>query len=328
MFHGGVGNIDIERILIEEGFTPIVFPYQDNFSVKAKFFRYLHVLNIWLSLPAGSLLFFQFPLYARMHKLLLRMLGLRNSIKIICLVADINGLKDADDSLLEQEINALRSFRYFIVHGEPMEAWLKKHIPHAITSRLYFFDFLTAATEKAADKHGSIVFAGNLVKSGFIHDLHQVAAKQDLHFNIYGPDPGKRFNNQAHIHYKGVYDPYMLPAVVEGAYGLLWDGDSIHGAGGNYGHYMRYISHHKLSLYVLAGLPLIVFDQAGAAAAVTSLNIGITVKSLNEIGEKLAGISAEDYIQMQENMKPIARRIAKGENLKAAIAALLEVMEK
>ena len=91
---------------------------------------------------------------------------------------------------------------------------------------------------------------------------------------------------------------------------------------------MQYISHHKLSLYVLAGLPLIVFDQAGAAETVRSLNIGITVKSLNEIGEKLARLSDADYIQMQENMKPIARRIAEGENLKAAIAALLEVIKK
>ena len=323
-----MGNIDIERILIEEGFTPVVFPYQDSFSVKAKFFRYLHVLKILLSLPAGSLLFFQFPLHARMHKLLLRMLRLRNSIKIICLVADINGLKDADDLLLKQEIKELRSFRYFIVHGKAMEAWLKEHIPHAITSRLYFFDFLATATERTADKHGCIVFAGNLVKSGFIHHLHMVAEKHDLHFNIYGPDPGKSFNNQTHLHYKGVYDPYMLPAVIEGAYGLLWDGDSIHGAGGNYGNYMQYISHHKLSLYVLAGLPLIVFAQAGAAETVTSLNIGITVKSLDEIGEKLAGISDADYIQMQENMKPIASRIVKGENLKAAIAALMEVTEE
>jgi hypothetical protein len=328
VFHGGVGNIDIERILIEDGFTPIVFPYQDNFSLQAKFFRYLHVLKILLSLPAGSLLFFQFPLHARMHKLLLRLLRVGNRTKIICLIADINGLKDADDLLLKQEIKQLRSFRYFIVHGKPMEAWLKEHIPHAITSRLYFFDFLTTATERAADKHGRIVFAGNLIKSRFIHDLHLVAAKHDLHFNIYGPDPGNSFNNQTHVHYKGVYDPYLLPAVIEGAYGLLWDGDSIHGAGGNYGSYMQYISHHKLSLYVLAGLPLIVFDQAGTAEMVRSLNIGIAVKSLDEIGEKLARLSDADYIQMQENMKPIARRIAKGENLKAAIAALLEVMEK
>jgi hypothetical protein len=295
--------------------------------VKAKFFRYLHLLKVCITIPTGSLLFFQFPLYARAHKLLLRMLRLRRSVKVICLVADINGLKDADRSLLAQEISELRRFKYFIVHGEPMEKWLKKHIPDAITSRLQFFDFLAGVAGRTADKNGSFVFAGNLVKSTFINHLHLVAEKHGLHFNVYGPQPGAAFTAHQHVHYKGVFDPYSLPALIEGAYGLVWDGDSIDGAGGNYGDYMPYISHHKLSLYMLAGLPLIVFEEAGSAGMVKALNIGITVKSLYEIRDKLAAITEAAYSQMQENMRPLARRIAKGENLKAAMAALLEQME-
>jgi glycosyltransferase involved in cell wall biosynthesis len=328
VFHGGVGNIDIERILVSEGFIPIIFPYHFDFSLKAKCLRYLYLFKVLFTIPAGSIIFFQFPLYARMHELLVRMLAFRNSIRVICLVADINGLKDGDGQVLRKELALLNRFTFFIVHEKPMENWLKKQVPHAIISHLRFFDFLTSPVNVNREKASVIAFAGNLAKSPFLENLHLVAAKKALTFHIYGPDGTAAMMQQAHVHFKGVHPPYALPALIDGSFGLLWDGESIEGAGGSLGDYMQYITHHKLSLYVLAGLPVIAYAHAGSADMIRNLRIGFTVSTLYDLGEKLEGISDDDYRQMIANMKPVADRIASGRNLKDALNELIQLMNE
>jgi hypothetical protein len=328
VFHGGVGNIDIERILLENGFQAIEFPFHYNFHFKAKALRYLYLLKIFFSLSPDAIIFFQFPLYARMHKLLLRALRLRPSIRVICIIVDVNGLKDGNAEVIKKEIGMLSQFRYFIVHGKPMENWLKANVPRAITSCLNFFDFLTPPAVVSRKKSAIVAFAGNLAKSPFIEKLHLVtSANSELTFHIYGPDASRKMINQPQVILKGIYPPYELPSVLEASFGLLWDGESIEGAGGSLGDYMQYISHHKLSLYILAGLPIIAYENAGSAEMIKKMKIGLTAKTIMEIGQKIKHLSEEDYQLMRSNMKPIASRISKGENLLAAIAGIFEQMK-
>jgi hypothetical protein len=260
-----------------------------------------------------------------MHRLLLRLLRLRPSIRIICLVADINGLKDGDEKVLKDEVRILSRFRYFVVHGKPMEEWLRSKIPHAKISLLYFFDFLATPVEKSRNKCTDIAFAGNLIKSPFLEDLHLVTlVNKDLQFFIYGPEETTGMLNQPGVTLKGVCPPYELAGKMEGGFGLLWDGKSIDGAGGSLGDYMQYISHHKLSLYIIAGLPIIAYENAGSAALIRELNIGITVKSIRDIPGTLALLSDDAYQLMRKNLKPIADKISRGDYLLSAIARITD----
>ena len=74
--HGGVGNTDIESILLTKGFQPVLFPYHESFSIKAKIFRLIHLFRLLLSVPSNAIVIFQFPLYARMNKFFLKWAGL------------------------------------------------------------------------------------------------------------------------------------------------------------------------------------------------------------------------------------------------------------
>src|ERR1700754_1739561 len=91
--HGGIGYVDAEKILLARGYTPVLFPHQDDFSFKAKFNRFLFLLKTVSRIKKGSTVVFLYPVYAAMNRMLVRRLS-RKGIKLICFIADINGLKD------------------------------------------------------------------------------------------------------------------------------------------------------------------------------------------------------------------------------------------
>lgn len=323
--HGGVGGTDAEKILISKGFEAVQLPHQRDFSLKSKLGRLLFLLKTFFSSRSGSVIVFLFPVYAKMGRILIRWLKKKN-VRVICFIADINGLKDGNGELLKKEIGFFRQFDHFIVHNDAMKEWLKKNVsPQAHTATIEFFDFLTTAVAVQRSVSPEIVFAGNLEKSLFLEKLHLLKGRvSSLHFNLYGTGISEKAKGQVNVTYHGISDPYDLPGKLNGSFGLLWDGDSIGKPGGSLGDYMRYISHHKLSLYILSGLPVILPASAGSAPLVESYRIGFTINDLYELEEKIRSISASEYRQMQANMVPLAEKISRGECLGNAIDKLLK----
>lgn len=324
---GGIGCVDAERIMLREGIRPIHFPRHYDFSFSAKLERLAFLLKCACSLPAGSILVFQYPLYARMNRLLLSLLRFRKSIRVICSVADINGLKLGDETQLKRDIRFFQRYRYFVVHNETMRSWLQQYVPKARMAVTSFFDFLAAPVATERSLSFEIAFAGNLYKSLFLEQLPGLTAAQPrLSFHIYGPNATAYMQDGPGIRYEGAYAPYEMPALLRGAFGLVWDGDGISGAEGSMGRYMHYISHHKLSLYLVSGLPVIVYDQAGSAPLVKKYGLGITIGSLYEIEEKIRSLSEEEYRSMCRNAREMGRKIASGDGLSTALSSLLSAM--
>ncbi len=270
------------------------------------------------TISEDSIVVFQFPLYPRMYQMMLRQIR-KKSARIIVLLTDIDGLKDGDPGLLIKETVALRLFRYFIVHNPPMEKWLHHQVKSSITVQWGPFDFLCQPNIISRKPSHEICFAGNLGKSRFLEQLGQL---DKLIFHTYGPDPSLKHRQLSNCKWHGVYSPYELPERVKGSFGLIWDGDSIDGPAGSLGHYMQFIFHHKLSLYILAGLPVIAPEFAGSASYIREKGIGWLVNNLHEIVGLLESISEDDYRRAQENMQPLAEEISEGRHLRDALRKL------
>jgi hypothetical protein len=320
--HGGIGYVDAEKILLEEGYTPILFPHQDDFSLKAKVNRFLFLLKVISRIKKGSVVVFLFPVYAAMNRMLIKRLA-RKGVKLVCFLADINGLKDGNKDLLAKEIEFFRLCHYFIVHNEGMHQWLQQQLPGARVASIEFFDFLTKPVTSNRSFSHEIVFAGNLEKSLFLEQLFIVRmTRPSLRFHLYGPGITEKMKDQKGVEWHGVVNPYELPSKLKGSFGLLWDGDSPGVLKGSLGRYMQYISHHKLSLYIISRLPVIVPFFSAAAQFVEKYRIGFSVATLFELEDRLKTISPEEYLQMQNNMTQLAERISKGEGLREALANL------
>lgn len=320
VYHGGIGNVDAEKIFLQKGFSPLRFPAHYDFSITGKFRRFFYLAKTVLGLPRNAVVYFQFPLYARMDGWLIRLLGFRKSVRIVCFLTDIDGIKDGDSSLLRREIRQLRRYACFIVHNEVMKQWLLSKTNPAVVETIDFFDFLSSPARLQRQKSYEIAFAGNLEKSGFLHSLSKLnETAPGLIFNVYGQHPSAALLQQHNVSYRGFLPPYQLPEVLEGAFGLVWDGDAIEAPAGSLGDYMRYISPHKLSLYIMSGMPLIVCSQAAAALLVKKYKIGFGVESLEDLQNAIAEISEENYRQMAENTKQLAKAISAGQMLGHAI---------
>jgi hypothetical protein len=322
--HGGITGVDAEKVLLAKGFEPLSFPHHYDFSIKPKVARFLFLVQLLLSVKRGSVVVFLFPVYAKMNRLLLRLFRFKG-VKLVCFIADIDGLRDADQNLLKKEIRQLQQLRFFIVHNIKMASYLRKFIPQGVFSILNFFDYLAPTHYSEKLKGYAIVFAGNLEKSKFLSLLNQIAPQASkLHFNIYGPGISEKVLNQDNVSYHGIHKPYDIPSKVQGSFGLIWDGESIHTCSGGYGEYLRYNSQHKLSLYILSRLPIIIWEEAATAELVKKYGIGFTIKSLFEIEDKITALSETEYRQMQINMEPLADKISKGECLGNAINEIMK----
>lgn len=316
--HGGVGYSDAEKIAEEMGFQPL------QLTAAGRLVRIRRAWQAWRiskGFTASDTLFVIYPVYGRMDQWLLKRVK-QKGIRLIALVADIDGLKDADARLLQQDIQLLSLFDAYVVHSTAMEQWVLKYVKKAPVAQLEFFDFLAPVNTAERRLSNQVVFAGNLSKSGFLAQL-QEPSLASLRFRLYGQGVNKAWLQPGRVDWEGTFAPVELPAHLQGSFGLVWDGDSAKGAEGALGRYMQYISHHKLSLYILAGMPVIVSAEAASAILVEKYGIGLVIGSLEELPAQIEKLSEESFSGMRKNMEPLARRISSGKNLRQALEQLL-----
>ena len=264
--YGGIGCKDIEEILRRNGFQPIQFPFHAAFSLKAKFFRILFFCKCLFQLPSDAIIVFQTPMYAFLNRLLIKTILLfRKSIKLVCIITDIDGLRDNDETLLNREKKFFECFRYFIVHNNQMKDWLLKVKGSAAISTFELFDFLTLPNKLHRQKYPEVAFSGNTINSAFIYDLTKI---KNVKFNLYGEVDAKIFFGASNIIIYGFVQPIPLKDQIKGSFGLVWNGDSINSLTNSAGTYLYINSPHKLSSYIVSGLPVIVHAASASAGVV------------------------------------------------------------
>ena len=122
------------------------------------------------------------------------------------------------------------------------------------------------------------------------------------------------------ICYKGSFKPDELPGILEGHFGLVWDGVSEESCVGNTGEYLKYNDPHKTSLYIASGIPVIVWQQAAIADFIIKNKIGITVESLHDVEKAINSISQQDYDLMRRNAKSLGNKLRSGYFTKKALS--------
>lgn len=307
---------DNEVLLAEEGFKPIRFTQTKDNSFAVKISRLINATSVALKTQKNSLVVFHFPLLANAYSLLHTFLKWRG-IKTVTFIIDIDGLRYNDAAKLKKELHQLEKFNYIIAHNAAMKNFIQQHIPQSTVFTIDLFDYPVkeSFTEKTFSK--TVCIAANHGKGGFVYKLNELSPVQ---FNLYGEGYDEKLQTGAtNVHYKGIVPPDLLPTIAEGSFGLVWDGDSISGCD----EYLKYNNPHKLSLYIAAGLPVIVWEHSAVALFVKQNGIGITVQSLTGLNEALDTVTENEYERMKQNTIATREKIRKGYYLKTALTKIL-----
>lgn len=250
----------------------------------------------------------------------------KNSIAII---HDLNTLRRMDIKKEKKEIQYLNKFKILIAHNEKMKEYLVQNgISEDKIKVLELFDYLVEESEEKSEKNNNIQldidYVGNLAKnkSSFIYEIKNNEMKFNL--NLYGQGYEKDKNQNFHINYKGTFSPDQLPNKLEGSLGLVWDGKLDETDEKNiYKNYTRYNNPHKLSCYIAAKKPVIVWKEAAVADLVQKYNIGYTISNLYDINK----IDMSKYAEKKKNVEELSEKVRKGYFTQRVFDEILEDME-
>ena len=241
----------------------------------------------------------------------------------VALVHDLESIRLGNSHFsIKKELKYLNMFDCLIVHNFMMEKYIREIGYTGQTISLEIFDYLIDSRREIKDEKytGTIAFAGNLKKSSFLFELGKV---YQYDFILYGHSEST-FSNIDNVNYAGVLGSDEIPYMLDGDYGLVWDGDTLQTCSGLYGSYLRYNNPHKASLYFAAGKPVIVWREAAIAKFVEQHEIGITIDSLEELNSINLKEPFEKY---KKNVLALRKEIICGDNLRNAIKKSLSFIE-
>ncbi|MBQ9659592.1 MAG: hypothetical protein IJV31_12735 [Clostridia bacterium] len=226
----------------------------------------------------------------------------------IAFIHDLDGIRKKDINIEKSEIESLNSYKYIIAHNNKMKQYLiEKGIDENKIYVLELFDYICKGEKVNTTPNINdinIVYTGNFEKSPFIKQLED--SKMKFNLFLYGNGNVK---SSERIFYKGKFLPDELPNKIEGDLGLVWDGnfdESDENQG--FKNYTKYNNPHKLSCYIAAGIPVIVWEKSAVAEFVKNNDIGYLINNIYDINE----LDFSKYEQKKKNIKEIKEKVRKG----------------
>ena len=304
---------DVELTLVNHGYKviDILCPTYTN-KTKSLLYLSLNTIRAIYSIITGNPknIIIQYPPLGLGTKILSVIIHILSRYNITLLIHDIISLRYYTE-LSKSELTIFNKVKHIIVHTNAMKDMLIANGITADIKVLWLFDYY--CYKKANAKNFSkqyyydVTFAGNLDKSKFLFKLSGIISP--IRYHLYGVT--KTINWGNNVLYEGKFEPNDISNII-GDWGLVWDGDEIDSCTGVLGNYLKYNSSQKVSLYLAAGKPLIIWEKSGLAKYILENKLGICIKNLSELPIKLSQIDKEKYLLLTKAIKPIQEKLIKG----------------
>lgn len=231
---------------------------------------------------------------------------------MIAFVQDIESYRyyPNDIDKLEKELEVLRKFDVIIAHNRSMIQLLHNHNVNTEFVDWEVCDYLINKKEEAIEieKPFSLCYVGYIKRSEF---LRTYSEKFTNKINLYGKIESD-FLLTPQLRYKGVYNPKNYEVQLDGAFGLVWEGNSLDACQGNFGNYMLINNPNRLSLYLANNIPVITWKKAGLANFIDSNGDEFTVDSLTEIDEILCKMTIDEYEIILDKTIVVGKKMREG----------------
>lgn len=286
----------------------------------------------------GDVLVLQIPTYIRTLNVQVLIQRIQNVYhgKVIGVIHDYDPIYDPEYAKTRSKLGdpLHRIFAYdtydiitpqcdaLIVHSERFKKVLQERLNYTkpiITQGPFGYIGLENSVNEKRHLRKSIIFAGALSKAQYLKDI-----PVEWNMDVFGPEMGNNYKYQNNVSYRGSFTPEELPNHLSDGFGLVWASDSFSEISGKDAEYTRLNYSHKLSLYLFARLPIIVWSQSAPAEWVVKNGVGIAVDSLAEVWNKIESVTEEEFQIMQSNLDRISPLIRDGIYSKIAVLKAYE----
>ncbi|MDD6070866.1 MAG: hypothetical protein PUC12_08660 [Clostridiales bacterium] len=288
--------------------------------------------NVYDSIDANSVLLLQHPF--GMHHMnrsrSLRRLKKEKKIHVISMVHDVESLRKIfDNNCYKREFSLMIELAdILIVHNKRMaEYFTKIGVPSNKIVILGIFDYLQQEKLQHTPSFAKqINIAGNLdvKKSPYIAELGKL---ENVEIKLYGPNFDNKINNYTNVKYEGCFLPHEIPQKLISGFGVVWDGTSIESCQGPTGEYLKYNNPYKLSLYLSAGLPVVIWSEAAEAEFVLKHHAGIAVRSLCELTDIFSYMTEAEYNELARGARRVADKLRTGQYTLNALNTAINIIE-
>ncbi len=322
----GKAKTDCEFVLQKMGFKNLGFKQSaiPN-SVLGTLKNFLGITLALLRLPFKATLCTQYP-NSKFRGYILFVAKLKRC-KIITIVHDVRALKGKTKDTYKEISQIVTDV--IIVHNSSMKAWFIEQGVKVPVVVLEIFDYIADRRPEQNDMtpsepHYEITYAGGLghKKNAYIYDVDMLSAtkyKLKLYGRGFEPESVKVKNEDSIIDYQGAFPSNEIAYKIVGDFGLVWDGDSTHTCTGQYGAYLKFNNPHKTSLYLLCGLPVIIWKEAALAPFIINNRLGIGVSDLKDLDRTLANLTHADYTAIKDNVRNYQNKVMSGYFFETAI---------
>lgn len=327
---GNKAKTDNERTLKELNAHNLGLPttYYDS-KIITFFFDLAGIIKMMFTIKSNDVIVLQYPV-KKYFSFICKYAHLHNA-KVIALIHDLGSMR-RKKLTIKKEIFRLMHADHVIASNETMATWLKNNGYNKSLNSLGLFDYRSISTSKehiCDNNRYSLVYAGALAirKNAFLLKMQDIIKGYKL--NIYGNRnglPGLEDSDNIQVHDFMKSEDFI--ASVDGDFGFVWDGDSLDTCSGSFGEYLRWNSPHKVSFYLRAGLPIIVWKEAAIAPIIKSEGIGICISNIAELNYILQSITVEEMQKMRENVSRVSKDLSNGAFLNKAVYNGIQMLKK
>lgn len=321
---GNKAKTDNEDTLVEMGAINLGLPRTiRNSKILAFFLDLIGIIRACILLQKDDVLFLQYPV-KKYFSFLCHVAHLKGA-KTVSLIHDLGSFR-RKKLTIQKEINRLSNSDYIIASNEKMKGWLEEYGLQKPVGALGLFDYRSESKcpeEVTEREQVKVVYAGalSMKKNSFLIELSKTLSHWQL--LVCGNKEGLQgLQNNPLITYQGFVPSEEFIKHIDADFGLVWDGDSLDGCSGEYGQYLKWNSPHKVSFYLRAGLPLIIWKEAAVAPIIEEAGAGITIGSLEELDDKLANLTPEQKKEMKKQAVNLAQKLNKGRFLQDSFRSL------
>lgn len=324
---GNKAKTDNEVTLQQMGATNLGLPatYYDN-KVITFFLDLAGILKMIFCIKKGDIVFLQYPV-KKYFSFICHIAHLRHA-KVWAVIHDLGSMRRRKLTVAK-EIKRLNGADSIIASNEVMAGWLRHNGYKGQLGALGLFDYRSISPIPSTSRPSpyqdapTLVYASAIAmrKNAFL--LEMMSHSWGFHLDVYGNcENMPQLKETEHLHLHGFMDADKFISDISGDFGFVWDGDSLESCTGSFGEYLKWNSPHKVSFYLRAGLPVIIWKEAALASLIEKEHVGFCISSINELDQLLQSISQEEIAEMKANARKVAQRLAEGDYLKQALTAL------